>query len=278
MFFIKSRKKELKMIWEVEKDNKVSYLVGTAHFFPYSYKFSLRRYLKIARTAIFEGPLDDDNMAKVVNAGFDSQNAYHLFDELDKKTIDEITNALRPACRDPNLFFIMDLCKLRMENPVYDMIKGMTPWLAFFTIWSSYLKKNGWKYSVDLEGYTIAKQLGKNIVFLETIEEQIKVLARLSKKRILEFLGNIDRWPILAQAYVECYLDGDLEKLRSMGLRFPSRHQSVIDHRDEIFYERIQAYLNEGEVIVFVGAPHVRGMSKLLRKDGYQIKGPRIPS
>jgi len=28
----------------------------------------------------------------------------------------------------------------------------MKPWLAFFTIWSTYLEKNGWKYSVDLEG------------------------------------------------------------------------------------------------------------------------------
>jgi len=278
MFFKKFREKELKTIWEIRKDGKTSYLVGTAHFFPYSFKSSLDRYIKNVRTAIFEGPLDDDNMAKVIKAGLDNQDSNHLFDELDKKTIDEITNALRPACRDPDSFYIMDLCKLRMENPVYDMIKGMASWLAFFTIWSNYLKKNGWKYSVDLEAYTIATELGKNIVFLETIEEQIKVLKSLSRKRILEFLGSVDRWPILTQTYVECYLEGDLEKLRSMGLRFPSRHQSVIDHRDQIFYERMQAYLNEGEVIAFVGAPHVRGMSKLLRKDGYQVKGPHIPS
>ena len=143
MFFRKFREKELKTIWEVKKDGLTSYLVGTAHFFPHSFKSSLGRYIKKARTAIFEGPLDDENMAKVVKAGFDNQDSYHLFDELDKKTIDNITKALRPACRDPNSFFIMDLCKLRMENPVYDMIKGMTSWLAFFTLWSNYLKKNG---------------------------------------------------------------------------------------------------------------------------------------
>ena len=102
MFFKRFREKELKMIWEVEKNNRKSYLVGTAHFFPYSFKKTLRRYLDNARTAIFEGPLDDENMAKVVRAGYDNQNYVHLFDELDKKTIDGITDALRPTCRDPN--------------------------------------------------------------------------------------------------------------------------------------------------------------------------------
>ena len=278
MFFKKRHEKELKMIWEVEKNNKKSYLVGTAHFFPYSFKAHLGRYLKKARTVLFEGPLDNENLAKVVKAGFNCEDSYNLFNELDKHTVDQITRALAPACRDPNSFFIMDLCKFKMENPVYDMFKGMKYWLAFFTIWHHYLRKNGWKYSVDLEGYNIAKELGKKIVFLETIEEQIKVLESLSHESILEFLRHVDSWSALTHEYVQCYLEGDLEKLKSTRLRFPSRHHSVIDHRDKIFYERMQAYLNEGEIVACVGAPHVRGMSKLFAKDGYQIKGPGISS
>ncbi len=64
---------------------------------------------------------------------------------------------------------------------------------------------------------------------------------------------------------------GDLERIKSKGLRFPSRHHSVIDHRDKIFYARMLEYLEQGDAVVFVGAPHVRGVSKLLRADGYQI-------
>jgi hypothetical protein len=276
MLFKRFREKELKMIWEVEKNNRKSYLVGTAHFFPFSFKKTLRRYLDNARTAIFEGPLDDENMTKVVRAGYDNQNSVHLFDELDKKTIDGITDALRPTCRDPNSFILMDLCKLRMENPIYDLVDGMKPWLAFFTIWSQYLKDNGWKYSVDLEGYTIARELGKKVVFLESIEEQIKVLENLSHERIREFLEGVEKWPLLADAYVKSYLAGDLEKLRYMRLRFPSRHHSVIDHRDEIFCERMQDYLAQGDLVAFVGAPHIRGMRKLLQRNGYQVSRHRI--
>ncbi|MGD8263576.1 MAG: TraB/GumN family protein, partial [Desulfobacterales bacterium] len=85
-------------------------------------------------------------------------------------------------------------------------------------------------------------------------------------------------WHELAHDYVDCYLCGDLQKLRSKGLRFPSRHQSVIDHRDEIFYKRMQPYLMQGRALAFVGAPHVHGISKMLREDGYDIRRPRLPA
>ena len=278
MFFKRSNQKELKMIWEVEKNHKRSYLVGTAHFFPYSFKTALQRCLENAGTIMFEGPLDQDSMDKVVNRGLDKLGSYHIFDDLDQQCIDRITRELAPQCRGRNTFFILNLRQFRIENPLYEMLKGMKPWLAFFTIWSSYLKKNGWKYSVDLEGYTLAKELGKKIVFLETIEEQINVLENIARDRIIDFLERVDQWQALTQGYVACYLAGDLERIKSKGLRFPSRHHSVIDHRDQIFCARMLEYLKAGDAVAFVGAPHVQGVSKLLRADGYQIKGPGMPA
>ena len=276
MFFRRSHEKELKMVWEVVKNHKRSYLVGTAHFFPYSFKTSLDRCLEDTGTVIFEGPLDPDNMAKVVEQGMDSQSGYHIFDDLDQRSIARITRELAPQCRGRNSFFILNLRKFSIENPLYEMVKGMKPWLAFFTIWSNYLKKNGWKYSVDLEGYNLAEGLGKKIVFLETIEEQINVLESLAHDRIIDFLKSVDHWQDLAQGYIKCYLAADLEQLRSKGLRFPSRHHSVIDYRDEIFFERMLEYLKQGNAVAFVGAPHVWGICKLLRADGFQIRGPGI--
>ena len=265
------------MILQLDKNNRRSLLIGTAHFFPYSFKTSLTKCLQNARTVMFEGPLDQDNMAKVVNRGLDKLSSYHIFDDLDQQSINRITRELAPQCRGRNTFFILNLRQFRIENPLYEMVKGMKPWLAFFTIWSSYLKKNGWKYSVDLEGYTLARDLGKKIVFLETIEEQISVLENLARDRIIDFLKRVDQWHELAQDYVTCYLAGDLERIKSTGLRFPSRHHSVINHRDKIFYEGMLQYLEQGDAVVFVGVPHVRGVSKLLRADGYQIEGPGIP-
>jgi uncharacterized protein YbaP (TraB family) len=277
MRFKRSDQRELKMIWEVEKDRRKSYLIGTAHFSTYSFKSSLQRCMQNARNVLFEGPLDPDSMAKVVNSGLDHQSNYHIFDELDRKTVDKITLEITPKCRGKDTFYIFNLRRFSIENPVYEMVKGMKPWLAFFTLWSNYLQKSGWKYSVDLEGYTIAGQLGKKIVFLETIEEQINVLENIARDRIIEFLRQVDQWPKMAREYAASYLAGDLEKLRSKGLRFPSRDHSVIDRRDQVFIERLYEYLAQGAAVALVGAPHVRGMSVLLHDAGYKISGPSIP-
>ena len=270
MFFRKSKEKKMKMVWEVKNDNKKSYLVGTAHFFPYSFRTSLSSYLKDAHAVLFEGPLDKHNMTKVVNAGTE-ENTTHLFDRLDKETVDRISEAILPVCRSKSSFLFFNPRTLREENPVYEMIKGMKPWLAFFTIWSNYLERNGWRHSVDYEAYTLAQEMDKDVVFLETIEEQIKVLESLSLERIQFFLEKVEQWSEYTDEYVRSYLDGDLENLKSMWGRFPTRHSAVTGERDEILYERMLAHLEKGEAIVFVGAPHLRGISDLLRADGYEI-------
>jgi uncharacterized protein YbaP (TraB family) len=277
MLFKKYKQKELKMIWEVQKNGRLSHLVGTAHFFPYSFRNSLRGYLENARVVMFEGPLDDENMARVREAGIDAQNSYHIFNELDNKTIAGITSALVPVCQSRHSSYLVTFCKFDTKDIVYEMVQGMQPWLAFFTLWTAYLKRLGWTYSVDLEGYQIAAELGKKIVFLETIEEQIKVLQNISHDNIIFFLSQIDRWRIFAKEYVECYLDGDLEKLKFTRVRFPSRHHTVINERDKIFHQRMRTELEQGQVVAFLGAPHLRGMSRLLMADGYRVQGPWLP-
>jgi uncharacterized protein YbaP (TraB family) len=277
MVFSKFRQRELKMIWEIRKSDRVSHLVGTAHFFPYSFRNSLRPYLENARVVMFEGPLDDDHLARVREAGSDPENSYHIFDELDDKTISGITAALIPVCQARQSSYLVTFCKFDLKDAVYEMVQGMKPWLAFFTLWSAYLKRLGWKYSVDLEGYQIASELGKKIVFLETIEEQIEVLQNISHDNIIFFLSQIERWRAFAREYIECYLKGDLEKLKFTRVRFPSRHHSVINERDKIFHRRMRAELEQGQVVAFLGAPHLRGMSRLLMADGYQVRGPWLP-
>ena len=277
MVFSKFKQRKLKMIWEVEKNGKISHLVGTAHFFPYSFRNSLRHYLENARVVMFEGPLDDENMARVRQAGIDAENSYHIFNELDDKTIAGITSALVPVCQSRHSSYLVTFCKFDTKDIVYEMVQGMQPWLAFFTLWTAYLKRLGWTYSVDLEGYQIAAELGKKIVFLETIEEQIKVLQNISHDNIIFFLSQIDRWRIFAKEYVECYLDGDLEKLKFTRVRFPSQHHTVINERDKIFHQRMGAELEQGQVVAFLGAPHLRGMSRLLMADGYRVQGPWLP-
>ena len=276
MFFAKSKEKELKMIWEVKKNDERSFLVGTAHFFPYSFRSSLSRYIKNATAVLFEGPLDKDSMGNVVNAGFEKETVPHLFESLDTRTIANIVTEIAPAGRDRFLFSVFNSRSPGLEDPVYAMLKGMKPWLAFFTIWSKFLEKKGWKHSVDLEAYAIATEMGRNVLSLETIEEQIKVLESLSHERIAEFLKRINQWNSYAKEYVKYYLEGDLEKLSSIWSGFPSRRFSVIEGRDQILLGRMLKHIEKGGALACVGSPHIRGISEMLRTEGYEVH--QLPS
>ncbi len=268
------KEKKFNMIWEVTKAGRSSHIAGTAHFFPHSFRTSLSGYIKPAGTILLEGPLDEESTAKVVAAGSADVESYHLFDDLDDKTIAGLKRVLSPGGRKKALLNLYSLLMRGYDQSLYAAVRGMKPWRAFFTLWRKFLEQNGWRYSVDLEAYQIAKEMNKEIVFLESIEEQIQVLENLSHKRIISLLNQVDQWPEYAREYVRCYLEGDLDMLKSMRSRFPTRHPDVIDHRDKIFYKRMHEYLEKGEALVFVGAPHVRGISKMLAAAGYQIRRP----
>jgi len=273
MFFKNWFEKKLKMIWHVEKSGKKSCIAGTAHFFPYSFRSYLNQYIQDAENVLFEGPLDQKSMNRVVQAGSQNDQAGHLFDELNPQTIRSISRAIAPATGNRLSFLFLSPYHLDPENPARTLVSGMKSWLAFFTIWACFLKKNGWAYSVVFGSVSGGLAIWiRRFVFLETIEEQIAVLERISHEKIIDFLNRVDHWPKYAQQYASRYLAGDLENLKSFRIGFPSRHRSIIDRRDRILYERMAAYFEKGNTMAFVGAPHIIGIRELLCADGYRIE------
>ncbi len=272
LFLDKFRRKILRTVWRIEKSGRRSFLVGTAHFFPYSFRASYSKLLKQVDKVLFEGPLDENSMSKVVNAGLQGDPSDCILDELDEAIVGKITKIMAPA--DSRGSFSTGLASLlTVPNfSVRPMIEGMRPWMAFFSIYSRFVQNNGWKYSVDMGAYNLAKKMGKEIVFMETIEEQIEVLDTISRPQIIDFIKRIDQWQNYTRDFVEWYLEGDLDKIHANTYRFPTRRPSVIEQRDSLFYERMRNYLEQGDAAVFVGIPHVTGLSRLLSADGYEIE------
>ncbi len=271
------RHKPLKMIWRVEKGNAISFLVGSAHFFPYSFRRDLEALIGRTRAVWTEGPLDRDSLARVELAGRQTPQDGHLLDLLDERVVAALNETLFPACRRSLGFGLSSIMDPALANPLYELTKGMKPWLTFFTIWSAYLERRGWRFSVDLETHRIASQMGVEVGGLERIEEQIAVLENLSVERIGEFLARCDLWENITRSYVRAYLAGDLAALRHAGTRFPSRHAQVIHPRDRILFQRMRNALEVGGVLVCIGAPHVPGLAALLRNNGFRLQGPEIP-
>jgi hypothetical protein len=289
IYFLLPGEKKLRTVWKVEKDGKKNYLVGTAHFFPYHFRISLKKVSRRSRGSFFEGPLDPKSMEQVVAHGSQGKGSLEIYEALDSRTLREIRGKADTLFGDPQVFrgipgkagsLFGDSQTLlqflpgggKPPDPVQAHFQRLRPWLAFFNIWTSYLKTKGWNGSVDLEAFELSKKLGKEIHFLETIEEQIQVLEQIPMERMIRFLKKVDQWDEYSESYVRAFLRGSLASWMSGTSDFPSRCSPVIDERDRVFYRRMKPFVEQGESAVFLGAPHLYGVNRMLETDGYRVE------
>ncbi|MDI6865955.1 TraB/GumN family protein, partial [Thermodesulfovibrio yellowstonii] len=66
------KRKKLKMIWGIKGKGKTSYLIGTSHIFSHSFRDFLEYHISKTESVVIEGPLDKEEMEKVVKTGIQS--------------------------------------------------------------------------------------------------------------------------------------------------------------------------------------------------------------
>ncbi len=266
-----TRARELQTVWEVRKAGRQSYLAGTALFFPYHFRRSLRRLLNRAGTVLLEGPLDDAAMRRVVESGSATSVGCSLAEALDTATVLKINaefGAPAPAFSVHPLY--QEIFGSDPGSQLCVQIQGLKPWMGFFRIWMHYLREHGWTYRMDLDALQAASDLGRPVHFLETIDEQIAALDGVPLARILRFLGAVD-WTEYRREYVRHFLAGSLDALATTARVFPSYCESVLDRRDPILHERMRPHLECGNVIACMGILHCPRIIELLRADGYEV-------
>src|SRR4030042_927857 len=80
----------------LRRSGKASLLVGTAHFTRYRFKKALTKLIQNADTILFEGPLDQESMARVVQYGRQGENTPSVYEALDPPAIKELNKQLGP--------------------------------------------------------------------------------------------------------------------------------------------------------------------------------------
>lgn len=265
--------KPLRMVWRVEKDNQCAHLVGTAHFFPHSYARAFTRLMRDAAIVLFEGPLDEASSARIAEYGRQGEGVPTFVELLTPEAINAIERLLRARLDHQN--GDAWLLALIERRPVYfeSFTRNVRPWAAFFSIWQTYL---GWQYSMDLEGYQVARKLGKRIHFLETLEEQLAVLDNIPLERIAQQLNDVKNWDAYKDEYVQIFLTGDLDKMMTFTSRFVTRGPVVVGARDRILFERMMPFIEREPTLAFIGFPHVPGVTQLLREAGYAVTQVRV--
>ncbi len=261
---------KLSMIWELEKNGRRSWIIGAAHFCRYSFRIHLYRLYRDVDMVLCEGPLDRGSMDFIADVGKNpTQDSPRLAPHLSHSEIQVLENVV---CGTPG-FMDKILGRQRSRNvDVYYYLAYTRHWLAFFTLWSEFLKRQGWEQSVDLEAWNAAHNLGKYVLGMETIPEQLRTMESIPVQRVIHFLRNCQSWEQLIKKNEKSYLKGDLDGLMQSISEFPSRTESVIDHRDERFLHRMLPYLEQGRCAVFVGTAHMHNLRYMLKEAGFNVR------
>ncbi|MDL2267719.1 TraB/GumN family protein [Desulfovibrio sp. OttesenSCG-928-G15] len=269
------RQRTFAMIREVRKGNAVSYLCGTAHFFCFSFELSFRQIFEPLDTVIFEGPLDEDFLAAVEKHGRNpDKDAPALLDMLTK---DELAELERVVYGPEGFWASLRGVQKQRRVDVRELLGKTRHWFAFFSLWVAFLERQGWSQSVDLEAWHTAKDMGKQIVGMENLEEQIDSLEVIPVQRVIDFIRRARYWPEYMKRNIASYLRGDLAHMLGTSIEFPSRTEQVIDRRDERFRQRMRPFLEAGNCAVFVGSAHLLGLTPMLEADGFTVR-PYYPS
>lgn len=265
-----STRKPFAMLWQVEKNGNVSWVGGTAHFFCHSFEYSFKKLFRNVDKVIFEGPLDPEFMAKVDEAGKKRlPGTPRLLDLLTKTEVEKLERTVLgprgPLAQKLGL-------QSRVNVDVRWLLANASPWHAFFTLWTTFLERHGWHESVDMEAWRLAQEMGREVIGMETLEEQLESLGSLPVERVARFFRACNTWRARAARNMHAYLAGDLEKMMGSSAEFPTRTEHVVGRRDQRFRERMRPYLLAGRCAVFVGSAHMVNLRHMLAEDGFSVR------
>ena len=258
------------MLWEVEKNSRLSWIGGTAHFFCYSFETSFIRLFRKVDNVLFEGPLDEDFLAAVDRHGKTPPPDHKpLLEMLEEEEIRRLERVVRGPEGPLVRWLGMEGAR---KADVRWLLCHARPWCAFFTLWTAFLERRGWRGSVDMEAWRVAHEMGKNVIGMENLEEQLASLDSVPVKRVLRYLRACNDWKTLSRRNMRAYLAGDLERMMGSSAEFPTRTGYVVNVRDQRFRERMRPYLEEGRCAVFVGAAHMVNLRHMLAEDGFRVR------
>jgi uncharacterized protein YbaP (TraB family) len=262
-------------IWKVEDNNSTLYLFGTVHLLPEDLNWlrdDLRDVMRDVGTVFFEVDTTDKGRvdATVISAELGLRDdGGRLADSLDNyqlKLLDAVANN---------------------GNIPLASLDSMKPWLAseYLTLTAAQQAGLSADLSADEALKSMARRQQKNVIYLETVENQIRAVADLPQSLQLEILtetmeefddlGNqllrlSQGWSVGQTDFLSQQM---IDPLRQTA---PEMYRSVLVDRNKDWAAQIIRYLEgSGTGLVAVGTAHLLGDDSLiheLEEAGYKVE------
>jgi uncharacterized protein YbaP (TraB family) len=260
-------------LWRIETERNSVYLLGSMHFLK-SDSFPLSKGIedaynacnRIVLEAEIEGMKDPAFQATMMTLGLYSGS------ETLKQNLSEQTYAsLKKKAREAGLSMAQ--------------LDRFRPWLCAVTLTAIELRRLGFdpNYGIDMYFFDKAKKDEKEIIFLETVEYQLRAFAEMAEREEESFLAqtlkDLEVVKTTLTDIVEAWKTGDVDTLESiMRVSFkdhPDVYDRLVVQRNRKWITQIEDLMKQDDnVLVIVGAGHLAGTEniiELLRKKGYKI-------
>lgn len=261
------------MLWRVESDTSVLYLLGSVHILPksmYPLAPSIERAYDSSSRIAFELNLDSINqmsgaMGLLLKGMYTDGRT--LKGVLSKPTYRRLEKRLRGLGMDISMF------------------QRFKPWMVAFTLMGLDAKEGGMEaeHGIDMYFHGRAAEDDKPVSGLETVDDQVGVFSELSEKAQEKFLvqmldnkGGSREMELILKSWKQ----GDgapLEKLLAQYMKTDAAlYENLVFRRNRNWIPQIEAMLKSGErCMVVVGTLHLvgeGGVVDLLRKKGYRVE------
>jgi len=260
-------------IWKVSKGGKEVYLAGSVHIlkasdYPLPEEFDAA--FALSQKVVFEtdiGKLEDPQMAQTVMAKAMLEGDKTLSDILSEE-----------------VYKMLEEETAKMSIPLTALAR-FKPAMVVVTMSGIQMQKMGiTSDGVDQFYYKKSNEEGKEIGFLETVEEQLDVLMNMGKGNEDEFvkysISDMNNMGETLDELTATWRDGSSkvmkQQLKEMEDMYPGIYESLLVNRNNNWMPQIENYFNDDQTeFVVVGSLHLHGKDGLLamlKDKGYKVK------
>jgi uncharacterized protein len=260
------KKKHSTLCWQLNTEGSLSthYLIGTMHAKDNRvFKHIDRYYESIKKCDIFatEFPLDDAN-------NFNIQTFMTLPNE------ETLSAILKPKLYEKTAKLFKKKLKLELSQ-----FERFSPFFLTNLLSENALNSDNF-HSLDESMWQFAKNEGKILRGIETFEEQLVILSKMSLSDHIKGLKDIvtkhDKFRKNLQKMIKFYENQDIDGLYQLAKKTSQTNRKLLlFDRNELMTKRIIDLSKHGSLCVAVGAGHFsgkKGILNLLKKQGLSVK------
>jgi uncharacterized protein YbaP (TraB family) len=261
-------------LWEVKTASTRVYLLGSLHVLKssaYPLAREIGRAYAASQRLVFETNLgammEPDILGKMMELGVYPEGQ-DLFQNISGTTRENLEKKLRDLGLPPSNF------------------SRFKPWFIALTLTTLEMQRLGFnpEYGIDLHFYTKAKGDEKELSYLESVDYQLNLLAKMNMQDqnsfLVQTLKDLEISAQLADDMMTAWQNGEADDLYNLLFKsfedHPGIEDRLLNRRNKEWLTQIEKMLKTPKTtMVIVGAGHLigpDGLVELLKQKGYKVK------